>query len=79
MTGKDNDFSDFWDQAFEEKAEENRREFDKANTPEAIALREEKRKAEIEREIRQGLRDVEGNWIETEETDEEDEDEDDDA
>ncbi|MET4240329.1 hypothetical protein [Bradyrhizobium sp. RT10b] len=46
------------------------------NDPAAIARREAHRRAEIEREIRQGLRDANGDWIERPEADEETEDED---
>lgn len=77
MTGKDEPFD--WDKAFEEKAEENRREYDRLMTdPQAVAARKAKREADIEREKRQGLRDEDGNWIFPEETDNEDEEEDED-
>lgn len=63
-----------WNEVFEEKARENQKAWDeceaRANTPEGVA----KRKAEIEREIRQGLRDANGDWIETPESDEPDDD-----
>src|SRR6478735_2532695 len=46
------------------------------DTPAEIKRREEKTKAEIQREIAQGIRDANGDWIEQPET-EDDEDEDD--
>lgn len=50
-------------------------EIAKADTPEAQARYAAKRKAEIESEIRQGLRDANGDWIEQPEAEEDDEDE----
>lgn len=51
-------------------------EIAKDETPEAIARRNAKREAEKQKEIRQGLRDANGDWIEQPETDEtEDDDE----
>lgn len=47
----------------------------KQDTPEEIARREAKKQAEIAREIRQGLRDANGDWIEQPEADEEENDE----
>jgi len=66
-----------WADAFEEVARDTARQNDEADafaqTPAGIA----KRKAEIEKEIRQGLRDANGDWIDQPESeDEEDEDED---
>lgn len=45
-------------------------EIEKDETPEAIARRDAKRKTEVEKEIRQGLRDTDGEWIDQPETDE---------
>jgi hypothetical protein len=46
------------------------------NDPATIARRAAKRQAELEKEIRQGLRDANGDWIEQPEAEEPDDDED---
>lgn len=62
------------DELFGDFEKERLAEIAKDETPEAIARREAKRAAEIEREKRQGLRDEDGNWIFPEESDSEDDD-----
>lgn len=44
-------------------------------TPERVAERERRKQAKIEKEIRQGLRDENGEWVEVEESDDENEEE----
>ena len=67
-----------WDEVFEEVVENNRKTWDALNTPEALARTAERRRLEIQREIAQGLRDADGEWIFTESESDEDDDEDED-
>lgn len=64
-----------WDDAFEEVAQENRKISLEVEayweSPEGKA----RKQAQIEEEIRKGLRDADGEWIEQPESEEEDEDE----
>jgi hypothetical protein len=65
------------DDIFGEYEAERLKEIEKEeNDPATIARRERKRREEMEKEIRQGLRDENGDWIEQPETDDEDETED---
>ena len=66
-----------WDAAFEEVAEENRKAYDKADTPEARAARDQKQREEHERGVRLGWWDEDGNPLTAEDDGEEEEDEDD--
>lgn len=62
------------DELMAEFEPERQAEIAKDYTPEAIARREAKAKDQLEREIRQGLRDADGEWIEQPEAEEEEED-----
>lgn len=64
------------DELMAEYEPERQAEIAKDFTPEAIARRDAKAKEQIEREIRQGLRDANGDWIDQPELDEEEPEED---
>lgn len=59
-----------WDAAFSEVAAETARKSDESEAFERSPAGIAKRQEEIAREIRQGLRDANGDWIEQPETDE---------
>jgi len=77
MTKKPTTLDDIFDEVERENEARTAQEIAEEQTPEGLARKEAERRAQIEKDIRQGLRDADGNWIEQPEVDGEDQDDED--